>query len=562
MTSTGTGTGTGTAGPRLEPIVRLSDVSFWYGDPDSTPAVIADANLTIEEGSFALVLGRTGAGKSTLLQLINGLVPRFSGGTLAGRVHAVGRDTRTTAPRELAGLVGYCPQDAADAFVTDKVETELAWSLEQLGVDQDAMWRRVDATASLLGLGHLLDRPITTLSMGERQRLAIGAALTAEPQLLLLDEPTSMLDPLAAEEVLAALDRLVSDLGLTVVIAEHRLDRVLQFCDIAIAVDKEGAVSVVPPADATTVAGIDTPMTTLARRLRWDHVPTSTRSARKLAQPTRVEMGEAGWQPPTSADPSFDVVLTASQIWVQRGARFAVNGVDLDVRSGEILAITGRNGAGKSTLLSTLAGAEPPARGLVRIAGVDPYQLKGRELIAKVGWLPPSPIDLMTETRVVDELDANDEDGRLPSGTTANALSRMGVNLPADQHPRDLSAGQTLALALAILLAHRPQVVLLDEPTVGLDYTAKAGLMSWLRELTAQGVGVVLATHDVDVVAEIADRMMTLASGSTLSIGPSRPALLASRWTAPAVSRVFAPLPVVRPRDIPAVEADGDRGAL
>jgi energy-coupling factor transport system ATP-binding protein len=544
------------AGPGA--IVACHDLSFWYGDPETTAPTVNDATFTIDEGSCALVLGRTGAGKSTLLKLLNGLVPRFSGGTMQGRVEIAGRDTRVFAPRDLAGVVGYCPQDASEAFITDQVETELAWSLEQLGIDQRVMWRRVDATASLLGLGGLLDRPITTLSMGERQRLAIGASLVAEPRVLILDEPTSMLDPLAAEDVLAAIDRLVNDLGVTVILAEHRLDRALQICDVAISIDPDGRVAVQDPSRATISAGIDTPLTRLARRVGWAEVPTSTRAARRVGEPLRTRMLEDGWSPETPAPETGPDVLVAEDLWVQRGQGFALRRVDLRLRRGEVLAVTGRNGAGKSTLLSTLAGAERPARGTVRVGGIDPHGLNGPELIAAIGWLPSNPVDLMTESRVGDELASNDADGRLAPGTTAAVLQRFGIDLPEEQHPRDLSSGERLALALAILLAHRPRVLLLDEPTVGLDYSAKDALTAWLRVLTAEGIAVMLATHDMDIVADCADRMLTLAAGSVLSIDTARTALLAARWTAPQISRAFAPLAVIRPDDIPATGAQTD----
>jgi energy-coupling factor transport system ATP-binding protein len=184
--------------------------------------------------------------------------------------------------------------------------------------------------------------------------------------------------------------------------------------------------------------------------------------------------------------------------------------------------------------------------------------LNGPELIAAIGWLPSNPVDLMTESRVGDELASNDADGRLAPGTTAAVLQRFGIDLPEEQHPRDLSSGERLALALAILLAHRPRVLLLDEPTVGLDYSAKDALTAWLRVLTAEGIAVMLATHDMDIVADCADRMLTLAAGSVLSIDTARTALLAARWTAPQISRAFAPLAVIRPDDIPATGAQTD----
>lgn len=539
-------------------ILRFEDVSFSYGAGDRAP-VISNATFAIEDGSFCLVVGATGAGKSTLLQMVNGLVPRFSGGTLHGEVLIDGRSTASVQPRDLAGMVGYCPQDAASAFVTDTVETELAWTMEQLGIDRDTMLRRVESIGALLGLQDKLDRPVTGLSMGERQRLAVGSVLTAQPRILVLDEPTSMLDPLAAEELLAALDRLVHDMGLTVLISEHRLERVTQFCDKVIALCDDATVVVGNPEDAIAAAGLQTSMVRLADRLGWPHVPRSIRDARRLAAPLRRQLMDVEIaSPPENAvvdngpkrRVSSTAVLSCTDLWVQRGDRFAVAGAALTIHQGTIVALTGHNGSGKSTLLSALSGAERPARGMVDIDGQDPAALRGRPLISLIGWLPPTPLDLCTEITVEAELAANDRDGGLAHGSTAAVLASFDVSVDVSLHPRDLSAGQGLALALAILLAHRPKVLLLDEPTVGLDYESKSTLCTWLRRMADEGTTVLMATHDVEVAAAVADRVVTLSQGTVLADDDVRPALLAAGATAPQISRIFFPLPILRLEDL------------
>ena len=210
-------------------MIELDRVSVTYAG--AAAPVLSDVDLSIPEGEMVLVMGRTGSGKSTLLRAINGLVPHFSGGTLAGRVLVDGRDTATHRPRDMADLVGFVGQDPMAGFVTDNVEDELAYGMESLGLAPAVMRKRVEETLDLLGLAELRNRPLAQLSGGQQQRVAIGAVLTTHPQVLVLDEPTSALDPLAAEEVLSTLQRLVHDLGLTVVLAEHRLERVVQFVD-------------------------------------------------------------------------------------------------------------------------------------------------------------------------------------------------------------------------------------------------------------------------------------------------------------------------------------------
>ncbi|MDP9241349.1 MAG: energy-coupling factor ABC transporter ATP-binding protein, partial [Actinomycetota bacterium] len=221
-------------------MIDFDRVTFTY--PGAGGPTLRDVTLHVPEGELCVVVGRTGTGKSTLLRAVNGLVPHFTGGLLAGQVTVAGRDTRTHPPRELADVVGLVGQDPAAGFVTDVVEEELAYSMESLGVPPAVMRRRVEDTLDLLGLVDLRDRPLGTLSGGQQQRVAIGSALTAHPSVLVLDEPTSALDPPAAEEVLAALQRLVHDLGMTVFLAEHRLERVVQYADRIVHVPGDGAL--------------------------------------------------------------------------------------------------------------------------------------------------------------------------------------------------------------------------------------------------------------------------------------------------------------------------------
>ena len=270
-------------------MIEFDRVTVTY-DGAAEPA-LRDVSFTVPEGELALVIGRTGSGKSTLLRAINGLVPHFTGGTLAGRVLVNGRDTREYRPRDLADVVGMVGQDPMAGFVTDTVEDELAYSMESLGVAPDVMRRRVEETLDLLGLADVRDRALTSLSGGQRQRTAIGAALTSHPAVLVLDEPTSALDPQAAEEVLAALQRLVHDLGVTVVMAEHRLERVIQYADRVIEVPGgSAAVSTGLPAERMVTAPVAPPVVELGRLAGWSPLPLSVRDARRAAVALRSRL--------------------------------------------------------------------------------------------------------------------------------------------------------------------------------------------------------------------------------------------------------------------------------
>ncbi len=525
-------------------MIRFEDVSFTYVDAP-TPTLV-HVGLAIGEGELCLVIGPTGSGKSTLLRSINGLVPHFSGGHLAGSVTVAGRSTRDFPPRELADLVGFVGQNPAASFVTDVVEDELAYTMENLGVPPAAMRRRVEDTLDLLGLHELRDRPLLTLSGGQQQRVAIGAVLTASPRVLVLDEPTSALDPAAAEEVLAALARLVHDVGLTVVVAEHRLERVLPFADSVVLVRAEGGPLVHgDPGRVIADSPVAPPIVELGRLAGWDPLPLSVRDARRLAGPLRVRLAplEPASTPPPAVDRRTDDAVVA--VTEHLGVRFddvtALGEVGLSVRRGEVVALMGRNGSGKSTLLGQLAGQRPPSRGRVRVLGEAPAGLPARRLIAKVGLVPQDAGLLLYGESVGAECETADHDAGLESGTTAATLERVLPGLPADRHPRDLSEGQRLALVLAVVLAPAPPLLLLDEPTRGLDYPGKERLVDLLGDLAGSGHAVVVASHDVELVARVADRAIVLADGEVVADGPAREVVCHSPVFAPQVAKVLAP---------------------
>jgi energy-coupling factor transport system ATP-binding protein len=521
-------------------MIRFDRVSFEY--PDRPEPVLDRVDLVVPEGELCLVMGSTGTGKSTLLRATNGHVPRFTGGRLTGEVTVEGRSTRTWLPRDLADVVGVVGQDPAAGFVTDMVEDELAYSMENIGVAPDAMRRRVEDVLDLLDLHTLRNRPLNTLSGGQQQRVAIGSVLTASPRILVLDEPTSALDPAAAEEVLAALTRLVHDLGITVLIAEHRLERVVQYADRVALVRASGRpIDIGEPAKVLANSPIAPPVVELARVAGWSPVPLSVRDARRHAPELRARLD--GARPRRSLRVPGDAVATMRGVTVEFGSLRALHKVNVDLHAGEIVALMGRNGAGKSTLLSRLVGLAAPDRGTIAVGGVAPHELSGRELMRRVALVPQDASLLLDGQSVDAECRAADHDTERPPGYTRALLERLMPVIADHTHPRDLSEGQRLGLALAVVLAAEPPLVLLDEPTRGLDYAAKHRLIEILDDLAARGHCVVIATHDVEVVAAVADRAVVLADGDVVADGPSRDVVTHSPVFAPQVAKVLAPLP-------------------
>ncbi|WP_020664009.1 ABC transporter ATP-binding protein [Amycolatopsis benzoatilytica] len=539
-------------------MIEFSHVSVTYDGADHP--VLRDVSFVIEEGELCLVAGRTGVGKSTLLGAMNGLVPHFTGGVLSGRVEVDGRDTATHPPRELASVVGMVGQDPLAGFVTDTVEEELAYAMEQLAIAPDVMRKRVEETLDLLGIAELRNRPLRTLSGGQQQRVAIGAVLTAHPSVLVLDEPTSALDPTAAEEVLAAITRLVHDLGTTVVVAEHRMERVAQYADRLLYLPGDGTVVSGPPAEVFAETDVAPPIVELGRLAGWSPLPLSVRDARRLAGPLRDRLSKhpnatlgasdapnatlgAPHAPNATLGRAGEVVLKANGVWVRYRGVHAVRGVDLQLNRGEVVALMGRNGSGKSSLLWALQGSGPRSAGVVDVLGVDPKTLRTRAARTRVGLVPQTPADLLYLDSVAAECRQADAESGVESGTARALLDRLVPGVADETNPRDLSEGQRLALVLAVQLAAAPPVVLLDEPTRGLDYPAKRHFAAILAGLAAGGHAVLLATHDVEFVASAAHRVVVLAEGEVVADGPTADVVVASPAFAPQVAKILAPEP-------------------
>ncbi|MFJ7410454.1 ABC transporter ATP-binding protein [Streptomyces sp. NPDC098077] len=566
-------------------MIRFERVSVRYEDTERP--TLSGVDLTVPEGELVLLVGPSGVGKSTLLGTVSGLVPHFTGGLLSGRVTVGGRDTRTHKPRELADLVGTVGQDPLAHFVTDTVEDELAYGMESLGLAPDVMRRRVEETLDLLGLAELRDRPIATLSGGQQQRVAIGSVLTPHPRVLVLDEPTSALDPAAAEEVLAVLQRLVHDLGTTVLMAEHRLERVVQYADQVVLLPSPGAAPVMgPPAEIMKVSPVRPPVAELGLLAGWDPLPLSVRDARRGAGGLRERLAEASPPLPPEASgtpgmprvprvpetpvpvvagrpprtgrfarllgrgagapaapvaPAADPVTRVDGLGVRRGRVEALRRVTLTVAPGETVALMGRNGAGKSTLLGALVGMIEPTSGTVRVGGLAPARTDPRAMVRRVGLVPQEPRDLLYADTVAAECAAADRDAGAAEGSCRALVSELLPGVADDTHPRDLSEGQRLALALALVLTGRPPLLLLDEPTRGLDYAAKGRLVGVLRGLAAEGHAIVLATHDVELAAELAHRVVILAEGEVVADGPTGQVVVSSPAFAPQTAKILAP---------------------
>jgi energy-coupling factor transport system ATP-binding protein len=504
------------------PAVFFSGVRFAYPDGD---LALDGIDLSVAPGEAVLVVGASGSGKSTLLRAVNGLVPHTTGGRFAGDVRVGERSTRDHQPRDLADAVGFVHQDPEAQFVVDRVEGDVAFVLENLGYDPITMRRRVEEALDAVGIAHLRDRSPSSISGGERQRAALAGALAAAPPVLVLDEPTSELDPQGAEDVLAAVHRLNLDLGTTVLLSEHRLERAAHLVERAVVLEGGTVGAIGDPAAVLAGYPGSPPVAHLGELLGWDPVPLTVRDARRSLRTRPLDLPAP--LPPDRPAPGRPLVV-AQGLELAHGRQQVLRGVDLTVAEGQVLAVLGRNGSGKTTLLRALGGLHEPTAGTIDRPG-------------SVAYVPQDPNALLFAPTVRGELE---ETLRLrkqrDDGRCDRWLERLGLADVADRHPRSLSAGGRQRVAIAAIAVGGADVLLLDEPTRGIDAPSAAALRAALREHVEGGGAAVIATHDSELAALVADDVLVLGDREVVAHGDARSVLSGSLF-APQVLRVLPP---------------------
>ncbi len=529
-------------------MIVFEDVTLAYA---GVPA-LRDASFTVPEGELVLVVGPSGAGKTSLLKCLSDSwsgsgTETTAGAQLSGRVVVDGVGLQERSGDERRALVGLVGQDPSSSLTSGTVESVISEAVRPRADDPHAGQRQVEETLDLLGLAELRHRPVTELSGGQQQRVSIGTALAAGPRVLVLDEPTSALDPVAAEEVLAILHRLVHDVGITVVVAEHRLERVVHHADSVLLIEAGTVSGPHDPAAAMARSTLRPPVVELGARLGWNLLPLSVRAARRQAHRLRSTMVATEQSANQSAteesvggvgvDARVDARVEVRRLALVRGDVVALRSVTLRVGGGEVVALMGRNGSGKSSLLGSLHGTLPLTSGRVTVLG--------RSALA-----PQDPTSLLTDAVVDRQLTAHDQGFALSAGATSAVLERLAPGLPRDRRTEALSEGQRMCVALSLVMSRGSDVILLDEPTRGLDYRAKARLSTLLAELAGAGRAIIVATHDVELAAEVATRVVILAEGEVVADGPARRILSDSPAFAPQVAKVMHPLPLLRVSDV------------
>jgi len=583
-------------------LVSIKNLTFYYSGSDK-PA-LRDINLEIGDGEFVLLTGPSGGGKSSLCRCLNGLIPHFYGGKITGRVGVNGLDVTKHSTKELATMVGMVFQDPENQLVAMDVDSELAFGLENLAFAKEVIARRVEEALDTVGIVSLRHRATSELSGGEKQRVAIASVLALYPDILVLDEPTSELDPKGAEDVLNVVERLNDELGITVILVEHRLDRVVAHSDRVTVLEKgmitadgdprsilsDGRISQsgvgIPPiiklAQAVKSKGnlIDnTPLTVkegriaLAKTLRHskpfasrhsEHPSLSLR-AEGVAIPRPVAIAQGDNKGPVIASPFYVVarpvrcllsngasetkqshlkpLIEVKNLWHAYPDGFvALKGINLKVCPGEFVAIMGRNASGKTSLVKHFNGLLKPTKGDVILDDINTKETTVAELSRKVGYVFQNPNDHLFCDTVEEELaftlnnlGSKGEEAELLINRT---LERFGLMQYRYQYPRFLSGGEKQRVALASILVAQPQVIILDEPTRGMEYRLKAELMKFLDQYRREGRAVILVTQDVEIAAEFSDRVVLLSEGKIVVDGPRKEVLSQALLFSPQINRL------------------------
>ena len=532
-------------------MIRIRDLTFHYGDA-SKPA-LQDVNLEIEDGEFVLVTGPSGCGKSSLCRCLNGLIPHFYGGRIAGELRVQGLDVMESTTKELATRVGMVFQDPENQVVAMDAEREIAFGLENLAFTKDVMAKRVEESLDTLGISAIRHRQVHELSGGEKQKVVIASVLALHPDILVLDEPTSELDPKGAEEVLSIVQRLNDELGITVILVEQRLDRVVHLVDRMIVLDEGRIVAdgnaraVVANGDIAKIGVGVPPIVRMVQRLRSDGfnvdgVPLTVKEGRSILKEIFKGAKESTLPQAESANNAKPVV-EMDKLWhTYPEGITALKNVSLSICQGEFIAIMGRNASGKTTLVKHINGLLKPTKGKVRVTGIDTQRATIAQLAKMVGFVFQNPNDHLFADTVEEEIAFILKNLGVDRAEIAARVDEMLEMFELKEYrrhyPRSLSGGERQRVAIASVLVARPKVLILDEPTRGMEYKLKSELMRFLRTYKANGGAVVLVTHDVETVAEYADRVVLLSEGRIVVDGNKRDVLSQALFFSPQINRL------------------------
>ena len=537
-------------------MINIKNLSFIYSG--SKKYALEDISLEIGDSEFVLITGPSGCGKSTLCRVFNGLVPSFYGGTISGSAIVQNNDTLHISTNEMAKKVGMVFQDPENQLIATDVEREIAFGLENFGFSKTTIAKRIEEVLDTVGIDHLRYRQISSLSGGEKQKTAIAAVLVLYPEIVVLDEPTSELDPKGAEEVIQLVKRLNEELGLTIVIVEHRIDRVLHSIDRLIVMNKGKIIFDGDSREWITLENDDLPniglppITRLSQELKQKNIQTRIPLTIKQGRQIFSEIfKDTQWKKSKQFDlqkpnRNNDYLVRVNNLWYKYSdGPAAIKGIDINISKGEFIALIGRNAAGKTTFAKMLNGLLKPTKGNVIIKDLDTKNTSVETLAKYVGYVFQDPnVHLFAETVeeeitfMMNNLGFQDN---LINEELEKILKQFNLEYCRNSYPRSLSTGEKQRVALASVISAKPEILILDEPTRGLDYKLKKYLMNYLINYKKSGGTIILISHDIELIAEFTERVILMSEGKIVADGNKHQVLSNSLHFSPQINRLIQP---------------------
>ncbi len=515
-----------------EPIIKVQDVNFVY--EGSKRRAIADINLTVNKGEFLVITGPTGAGKSTLCQCLNGIIPNFTKGVMTGKVEVCGMNTREHPVYELAPHVGLVFQDADSQLFGMTVEEDIVFGPSNLGHDYEECMRRIDKALKDLHIEHLRDRKPQELSGGQKQSVAVGGVYAMLPDVIIFDEPTSMLDPWGKHNVFSIIKDINKLYGITIVLVEHEMNHIAAYADRVAVMDKGRIVlqgtteEVFAQTERLAELGMNVPQAIdLGRKLVADGVLSSVPmsadamiAALKDVEVKGIAQKEAAKSAPVSANP---VINAQNLVFSYLGDTRQLDDVSVSFDKGDFVAVIGQNGAGKTTLMRSIIGLLKPQSGVITVNGEDISAKTVAELSASVGYVFQNPDEQIFTDSVLDELKFGPENlGRDVSSSEAlieEILAEVGLNHHRNTWPKYLSKGERQRLTMGAIIAMDPDVIIVDEPTTGQDWRETLWIMELLKKMNQRGKTILIITHNMEIVNRYCKRVLVMQGGHILLDG-------------------------------------------
>lgn len=515
-------------------LVKIKDLSFTY--PEREQKALDQVDLEIQAGEFVVICGESGCGKTTLLRMLKReMAPH---GEKSGEIYYCGTRLEDLDERTAAGEIGFVMQDPEHQIVTDKVWHELAFGLENMGVPTQVIRRRVGEMSCFFGIHPWFKKKTAELSGGQKQLLNLASVMVMNPKLLILDEPTSQLDPIAASDFIRTLQKLNLELGLTIILVEHRLEDVFPLADKAAIMEKGRILYTGTPREAgqalksidnnhNMLLGLPSAVRIYNGLTVEDECPLTVKEGRDFLDRHFTNEVCRSRKVPRHQEDTGEYAIEAKNLWFryERDQPDIIEGIDIKVRRGEFLSILGGNGSGKTTLLGILSGQRKAYRGKLSIAGKKIKAYKGNELYKhNVALLPQNPQQLFLKSSVradyVEICKVMEYTKEETQEQIQKSLEMLGIAHLADQHPYDLSGGEQQKAALGKILLLKPSILLMDEPTKGIDAHSKFNLTRILKDLKNQGLTILMVTHDVEFAAENSDRCGMIFDHQLLSVDP------------------------------------------